>query len=256
MWFKRRYKEKGFTQETLGKFLGVDRSMISRIISGAVSGEMYVPMLAEALDATEAEIRRRLGLSVTKSPSKSHADVDFSRKLPVEQGEKNLPVLKMPLRAVKVIGEVQAGIYRDALEWPPEDRYDIMAEIPLKAAKYEPFGLKVVGPSMNAIFPEGSIAICVRVMDMGEEFEIQGGTYVVVLRRNDHGPDEFEATIKQLERDKEGKVWLWPRSNHPSFQEPIPFPVDRRDPEFSDEAGADDVRVWAIVVAYHRPLPF
>lgn len=208
--------------------------------------------LAEAERVSVSEI---LG-ETSNPPQFGRSEVDFSRQLPVERGEVDLPVLKMPMRATKVIGDVQAGVYREALEWPPEDQYDVMAEVPAKAARYTPFGLKVVGPSMNLVFPEGSIAVCVRLIDLGEEYEIPNDTFVVVLRRNGDGADAFEATIKQLERRQDGTAWLWPRSNHPLFQAPLPYPTDGRDPEFRDDAGAEDVRIWAVAVAVHRPLPF
>lgn len=200
--------------------------------------------LAEAEGVEISEILS----GVTKSPQSRRSEVDFSRKIPVVPGERDLPLLKMS--AVRVIGDVQAGMFRDALEWPPEDHFDIMAEIPSNAAKYRPFGLRVIGPSMNKEFPEGSIAVCVKLHDLGEGFEIQSGKFVVILRHHPGGLDEWEATLKEFVVDADGVAWLWPRSNHPEFQTPIRAGSLTKS---SHEDANDEVQIWAVVIGKHVP---
>jgi SOS-response transcriptional repressor LexA len=155
----------------------------------------------------------------------------------------------MPLKAVHVIGDVQGGHFREALEWPPEDQYDVMVEVDPVSSRYPLFGLKVIGPSMNREFPEGSVAICVRCVNLPEGYQIRPGQFVVVLRRNHHGPDEFEATIKQFDIDRQGRAWLWPRSDHPEFQEPIPAHGMGND-DFGE--ANEDLTVFAVVVGQNK----
>ncbi len=118
---------------------------------------------------------------------------------------------------VFVRGAVQAGEWREAVELPREDwtYFDLPAD-----GRYpgvERFLLKVVGPSMNQIFADGSVIECVRFFDIGRV--PQQGDYVVVHRARADGL--YEATVKQYMVDDEGKVWLWPRSTHPAHQQPI-----------------------------------
>ena len=172
------------------------------------------------------------------------------RRVAIESREKDLP-LKLPLRAIRVIGDVQAGVFREALEWPPVEQYDVMAEVNADASPYPVFGLKVIGPSMNQFFPEGSVAICIKLHDLPEDYQVRPGKFVVVMRRNDIGPDEFEATIKQIEVDPHGRWMLWPRSFDPAFRAPVPLAhLDRG----ADEDN-DDVRLWAVVVGKHETYP-
>ena len=151
----------------------------------------------------------------------------------------------IPVRRIQVMGAVQAGVFKEAVEWPPEDRFEFDAIVDPVFQKCPVFGLKVVGPSMNRVFPEGSYAICVKLIDLGEDFELRSGRYVVVLRHSEDGLDEWEATIKQFEKDGDGIAWLWPRSDHPEFQTPIK--VNGRDGRDHDDPN-DEVTIWALVI--------
>jgi SOS-response transcriptional repressor LexA/DNA-binding transcriptional regulator YiaG len=184
----------------------------------------------------------------TQTPPKYRSEVDFTRKIPIEPGERDLP-LRSPLRAVRVIGDVQAGVFREALEWPPEEQFDVMIEVTPTASRYPVFGLRVLGPSMNQEFREGSVALCVRLLDLPDGYKVKPGQFVVVLRRNDHGPDQFEATIKEYHVDKNGRAWLMPRSDDPAFQAPIPADSLGND-DFHDSN--DTVRIWAVVVGQNK----
>lgn len=153
------------------------------------------------------------------------------------------------LRYVRVMGQVQGGTFRDHPEWSAEEQYTVPYSVRPALQGLPLFGVKVVGPSVNREFPEGSVAICVRLLDLGESFEIQSGRFVVVYRRN--GMGEIEATIKQYVIEN-GEAWLWPRSDHPSFQTPIRVSalVDS-----SDDDANDDVRIWAVVVGKTQDYP-
>lgn len=128
-----------------------------------------------------------------------------------------LPPVNVPVKEIEVIGEVQAGVWRQALQWPEEERYRLVVHVNPAYAHLPQYGLVVKGPSMNEIYPHGTIAVCVRVMDLGRD--PLSGEKVVVLRRSDHD-DEMEATIKEFRQHPDGSYWLWPRSSDPEFQQP------------------------------------
>ncbi len=150
------------------------------------------------------------------------------------------------LGTVKVIGEVQAGVWREALEWPEEDQYVAPVAAEPSYAQFRQFGLRVRGPSMNEIYPDGSIAICVNLIELGRD--PKPGQRVVVLRRSNAGADiGFEATIKELRRDDAGDYWLWPRSTDPNFQTPW-----KLQHEYAHDDN-EDIRIVSLVIGSYRP---
>lgn len=162
-------------------------------------------------------------------------------------GGRNLPV-----RRISVLGEVKAGAFKVAVEWPPEDRTFYDATIDPAYQDMPVFGLNVVGPSMDKVFPDGCTVECVKLYDLGEEFQAESGSYVVVLRHSPDGLDEWEATIKEYVIDGDGVEWLWPRSNSPEFQTPVRLgSVGVGGSEFAD----DEVHIWALVIGKHESFP-
>ena len=131
------------------------------------------------------------------------------------------------LRKVRVIGSVQAGEWIEALEWPPSDWYVIDAPEDDRFNGVQRFALEVRGPSMNRVYAEGDIVICVRFGDIGRL--PASGERVVVQRRNGQGM--IEATVKEFVVDRAGQSWLWPRSSDPRFQDPIAVPTAAPSPE-------------------------
>ena len=121
-----------------------------------------------------------------------------------------------------VRGAVQAGDWREAVELPREEWtfFDLPADE--RYPGIERFLLKVNGPSMDQMFPNGSVIECIRFIDLGREPRHE--EYVVVHRRRKDGL--FEATVKQFMVAEDGKRWLWPRSNDPSYQQPLPLEAD------------------------------
>lgn len=141
-------------------------------------------------------------------------------------------------RQVRVIGLVEAGVWREAVELPSEDQEVFPMPALAGYENIEVFGLRVSGPSMNKIFPDGSIAYFVRVPDAEPMVD---DIVVVVAKR---GP-LYETTLKQMGRDKRGRVALYPRSTDPRFHDPV----------FPDEAGADEVSVIGVAVGKYEPIP-
>lgn len=118
--------------------------------------------------------------------------------------------------SIQLQGNVQAGLWRSS------DHSDIEAEyfdIPLPEAysNLRPYALRVIGPSMNNVYPEGTILICCHLEDLAEQ-PIPGKRYII----NDIDPaDNIETTVKEFVLDENGKPWAWPRSSHPLHQEPV-----------------------------------
>jgi transcriptional regulator with XRE-family HTH domain len=148
------------------------------------------------------------------------------RKLTVEWMERLAPPLNAKPSDLLVIdtnhhriflqGEVQAGKWRSADESDIKPEY---FDLPLPAAflQLRPYALRVVGPSMNNVYPEGTILICCHMDDLQEE-PITGKRYII---DNIDPSDGIETTVKEFVIDQEGRPWAWPRSNHPNHQTPL-----------------------------------
>lgn len=143
-----------------------------------------------------------------------------------------------PLLHIK--GSVQAGVFSpavhdDAVDWP------VFAGSPdVQAPLRDRYGVRVVGDSMDKIYPEGTILECVKYW--GRE-PIPSGKRVIVQRwREDDG---HETTVKEyVVRD--GVEWLVPQSFNPAYQS---FRCDQPEP------GISRVEIVAVVVASIRPEP-
>lgn len=141
--------------------------------------------------------------------------------------------------SVYVSGEVQAGVFRDAVEWDEQDWFPVDVPVPSRF-RGKAKALQVAGQSMNREFPEGTIAIWVSMMDFRPP---RHDDHVVVYSyRQD---DTIEATLKQLRVDGAGEQWLWPQSDHPDFQAPL----NTRTPP--DEIKA--IEIVGIVIGDYRP---
>lgn len=121
------------------------------------------------------------------------------------------------LEPVMVLAAVQAGLWRDAVEWPVEDQFAISVPVDERYPGARRFGLEVRGASMDRLYPVGTILICVPFIDIGTVPDT--GDHVVCVRRNHDGL--VEATVKEFVVDERDRVWLWPRSNQPEFQQPL-----------------------------------
>lgn len=138
-----------------------------------------------------------------------------------------------------VKGEVAAGLWREAFEWPEDEWQSFTGRSDVNAEMKHRFGLRVSGASMNEIYPEGTVVECVSVFG---HTEITPGKRVVVLQFRHDG--RVEATVKELQMDGDGKLWAVPRSTNPSFQA-----INLNEPG----DGVREVRVIAVVVASYRP---
>lgn len=140
------------------------------------------------------------------------------------------------LRNVEIVGIVQAGVWREAVELPIEDRRMLPLPIPATFEGMPVQAFDVRGPSMDEIYPHGTVIVGVKFLDLGRS--PRSGERVVAVRSNDQGM--WESTCKEFRIDRDGKPRLWPRSTHPNFQQPI---VLEPDPEETLEV------VWLVIMS-------
>lgn len=141
--------------------------------------------------------------------------------------------------AIPIQGAVAAGVFKVSMEYPESDWETFTGAAHVDVPVNERFGLKVEGDSMDLLYPPGTILECIKYWG---DYPIENGKRVIVQRTRRDG--EVETTVKEYTEDRNGIVWLVPRSSNPAFQ--APFRVDQPEP------GIVDVRVIALVVASIR----
>lgn len=144
------------------------------------------------------------------------------------------------IRPLYVRGEVQAGAWREAAEWPRDDWEALslpMGESPYKA----PYALRVAGTSMNQLYRHGDVLVCISLYELGRD--LRSGDKVIVHRKTRDGL--IEATCKEY-RVVEDKRWLWPRSDDPAHQAPIAIPSGGGDSD--DHAHDQDIEIVGVVI--------
>jgi SOS-response transcriptional repressor LexA len=150
-------------------------------------------------------------------------------------------------RRIPIAGEVAAGVWKEAHQLAPEDG----GFLPMDVAGYERAELRawrLVGPSMNLVYPEGRYVITAHPAEAG----LRSGDYVIVERRK---LDVVEVTCKEFVQEADGRIALWPRSSHPDFQSPIYLWNSE------DEADQTAPQIVGVVVADYSkrtrpPLPY
>ncbi|HZH27891.1 MAG TPA: XRE family transcriptional regulator [Azospirillaceae bacterium] len=161
------------------------------------------------------------------------------------------------LSKVFVMGAVQAGLWQEAVEWEASDWYALTVMDDPRYTTIPRFGLEVRGNSMNRLYPHGTVLVCVKFSDLARE--PKPGEKVICLRRSVTA--EFEATVKEYQRDEKGRHVLWPRSTEPEFQQPIVLddeilplatgdevlPTIANAGHFGDHAGVQDIWIAALV---------
>lgn len=165
--------------------------------------------------------------------------IELAKVLGVEPGALIDPTIASAIGPrLFVKGEVAAGVWRQAFELAQDEWQSFTGRADVNADMEHRFGLRVVGDSMNEIYPPGTIVECVSVFG---RVEPEPGRRVVVLRTNEN--NEVEATVKELV-EQEGELWLVPRSTNPAH---LPFKANEPEP------GIKQVRIAAVVVASVRP---
>jgi SOS-response transcriptional repressor LexA len=216
-------KSLGMTQGQFADFIGVDGE----------NGQSTVSKWESAKQLPGAEYTAKMASRTNRNP------LYFSGLDIVE------PFQSRSSRTCPLMGEIQAGVWREAIEFHPEEQR--LVEFP--SEDMPPFTMQaflVRGDSMDRIYPAGAIVYVAGVIE--NALTPGDGDIVLVQRMDGHG--RFEATLKELVIRDDGSKWLWPRSTNPEFQAPIS--VGQRDAEDYDVQITGIVQ-GAFIPARRRP---
>jgi SOS-response transcriptional repressor LexA len=146
-----------------------------------------------------------------------------------------VPTMRDVARRIPVVGDVEAGVWRETVA---RDAHDIDDYLALDVQGYEQAELKaykVSGPSMNQVYTHGRFVVVAHPSQAG----LRSGDHVVVERRRG---SMTEVTLKEFVQESDGRIALWPRSDHPDFQTPFYLKAQ-------DEADQDGLTIIGVVVA-------
>lgn len=209
-WLKHELEKPGRSQSALARFLNLEHaSIVNRMVNGQRQiKSSEADKIRAYLDATNRE-------PATLSPP-TRAAVDRT--------------------TLKVKGLVEAGSWREVAY---AESYEEELPAPKSIVDSGAYALRVVGPSMNEHYPDGSYVI-VQPWAGGP---LPIGKHVIVERERPDGL--IETTVKELTRRDDGALELWPRSSDPRHQAQVPF----------DEADGSTVRVIGRVIWKMSPVP-
>jgi SOS-response transcriptional repressor LexA len=142
---------------------------------------------------------------------------------------------------VDVVGQVQAGTWVEAVEWDAAERYTMLLPRDARHPGLKRFGFKVLGSSMDKLFPHGAIVMAVKLADLGGAVPNRS-TVIVHAKRH----DLWEATCKVYVERPDGSVWLEPRSTDAKFR-PIPMPAGDGPGAAKKARDLDTVEIFGVV---------
>lgn len=151
-------------------------------------------------------------------------------------------------RTLLVRGDVQAGAWSEIGEWPTKMGQRRATVPALEGSRQTAsYGLIVRGASMNKLYPPGTL---LEVVDLpAYDGGLKNGDKVIVIRRDRNGL--YEATCKELQFEN-NKVWLWPRSTDPEFQQPISLPWPTVEDDTARDDGIEHIEIKAVVITSIR----
>ena len=152
------------------------------------------------------------GLSQSLSPD-TYAKLARVAEVPAWRLSGEQPETPSPT-TVWVAGLVEAGNWREAIEWDRSLSYAVDVPVPLRF-RGKARALEVRGRSMDMVYAPGSVVIWVELLDFRAPRD--GDRVIVYAYRDD---DTIEATVKELRVDGTDR-WLWPRSTDPTQQQPV-----------------------------------
>lgn len=226
---------RGISQTVLARRCGVSRAAVSQWESDATT-----PTGPNLVSIASTLMVSPRWLAEGKGPRDSKID-------PMTP---NIEETDLAVGPTRVIGEVEAGVFKDTLEYVADDQFDIYVPVDPRYRGLHRAALKVRGPSMNLIYPEGSFIVVVPVLELGEDWAPRSGMRVVVQRSNSQG--QMEATVKEIEIDSDGHFWLAPKSSHPGFTTAWRVP-DKWDGNGDFDEHSDNLRITGLVIGSYRP---
>lgn len=223
---RRAREARGMSQAQLAKAVGIAQQTLATLEGDPDRGTKHVLKFAQALNQDPN------WLATGEGAMRSVFAGEPTTLTPLAPADGFSPV--------SVIGAVQAGVWREALQWERDECYAVTVPIPPAFAGRRVFGLEVRGPSMNEVYPHRSVVFCVNFIELGRE--PRAGERVVVYRRS---KDQLmEATLKEYWIDEKGVAWLRPRSSHPDFQKAW---------RVTDAKAEHEFEVHALVIGSWRP---
>lgn len=194
-------KERGWSQQTLADKAGLPQPSISRFELGERSpDEHQIRALARALEVPPSALIDDDAVNLQHLRPSSHS---------------RLPVIGAMLR-----GEAEAGVWREAAEWPPSDGEPVMIPQLKEHKGLEIFSIRLRGRSMDKAFPVDSWVQCVDLF--ASNTALRTDDYVIVRRID--ADKRIETTCRQVELLEGGAVRLWSRSTLPRYQAPLTIP--------------------------------
>ena len=189
-------QRKGLSQQDLGDLTGVSRAAVNQWEKKVGATTPTGPNLVAAANALGVEpewLAKGIGI-IDKIAEYSEQNIHGSRRM------------------VPLLGVVQAGAFME-IEEHPEPISWVMDEVDARYDGLTRYALQVRGPSMNRVFRDGAVLICVPFHELGRS--PYDGEYVDVIRREKTGL--VERTVKQFVL-YDGQPYLKPHSDHPDHQ--------------------------------------
>jgi transcriptional regulator with XRE-family HTH domain len=209
---------------------------MNRIKELRQSRNLTQAQLAEMIGTTDATIQR---LETGRRQLTERWAVQISTVLGVDVSEVFGQFLPAAAAGLSVIGEVQAGVWRETdVSDEPKHPPLPLGHDPRYQGKRQ-FALLVQGESMNKVFAPGTFIVCVAWSEIGRQ--PREGDIVVVERRRD---GMVETTVKRIAIQSR-KLVLMPDSTDPRFQNPI---------ELEGSIERDEIVITALVVGRYEQL--
>lgn len=221
----------GLTLEELSEESGYSVSFLSRLQSGDRTLSMkHVAVLSKVLGVDPVQ------LIAPSSNAGELADRVFIETRQPGLAESPTEFVQAPTR-LSVKGEVRAGAWLEVDEQWSHDETTIPVG-PDPRYQVQQYALKVVGDSMNKVFPEGQFVVCASLIEMGRE-PAQGD--LVIVER--HRGGLIEVTVKRFDASN-GEAVLRPESTNDSYK-PI---------KMSDQTQDTEIYITALVVGRYEPF--
>lgn len=173
--------------------------------------------------------------------ARTYAKLARTAEVPVWRISGDQPEPPSPT-AIWVSGHVEAGEFREAVEWDRSRWYAVDVPVPDRFRRLAK-ALEVRGESMNLEYRPGAVVIWVDFLDYRPP---RNEDHVIVYSYHQDGT--VEATVKELRVTDDGKRWLWPRSDRPEHQQP----VDSDEPP----ANIKTIEIKGIVIGDYRSRAF
>ncbi len=238
-------KDKNLSQRWLAEEIDMQVSYLNELLNLTRNRRWnsdHIDSVAKALKVEAWQLLRNE--AVHSNLMKDGADIKYEAATN-ENKLKRIPSkisFEHHISPVRVMGEVQAGVWHESTAWPEEDQYTLAVPAIDSWAK-SCYGVAVKGDSMNLRYPEGTVLIVIPLMEY--PLALKSGDNVIVHRQR---AGIVESTVKELV--VKGKTaQLLPRSDNPRFREPVNIHWPHACAETTD---VESVEIVAVVVGSYK----